>query len=105
MPYHGYVYRILTAQGPDAPGGEYDYVSRGHMIAGFALVAFPAEYGVSGVMTFLVNHDGVISQKDLGPDTRRLALGMRLFNPDLTWTSPRIPNLSAETLSASPPSR
>ena len=104
-PYHGYVYRILTAQGPDAPGGEYDYVSRGHMIAGFALVAFPAEYGASGVMTFLVNHDGIIFQKDLGPDTRRLALGMRSFNPDLTWTSPRIPDLSADSLSASPPSR
>jgi DUF2950 family protein len=84
-PYHGYFYRILTGQGPQAPGGAYDYVVRGHMIGGFAMVAFPAEYGVSGVMTFLVNHDGVVYQKDLGANTSRLAEAMKRFDPDSTW--------------------
>jgi len=94
-PYHGYVYRILTAQGPDAKDGAYDYITKGHMIGGFALVAFPARYGVSGVMTFLVNHDGVVFQKDLGPNTRALALKMKVFNPDGTWTKADVPELSA----------
>jgi DUF2950 family protein len=94
-PFHGYLYRILTAQGPAAPGGAYDYVTRGHMMAGFALVAFPAEYGVSGVMTFIVNHDGVVYQKDLGPRTRPLALAMRTFDPDRTWAQSEIPELTA----------
>jgi DUF2950 family protein len=85
-PYHGYFYRILTAQGPAAPGGAYDFLAHGRMIGGFALVAFPAQYGVSGVMTFIVNHDGVVYQKDLGPDTPALARAMKLFNPDHTWT-------------------
>jgi hypothetical protein len=85
-PYHGYYFRILTAQGADAPGGAYDYIARGHMIGGFALVAFPAEYGVSGVMTFIVNHDGVVYQKDLGPRTLTLGREMKRFNPDRTWT-------------------
>jgi hypothetical protein len=84
-PYHGYVYRILTAQGPGARDGAYDYVVRRHMIAGFALVAFPAEYGVSGVMTFIVNQDGVVYQKDLGAKTRETAMAMRAFDPDDTW--------------------
>ena len=84
-PYHGYYYRILTAQGADAPGGAYDYVVRGAMIGGFALVAYPAEYDNSGVMTFLVNHDGVIYEKDLGPDTAKQARAMKPFNPDDTW--------------------
>jgi hypothetical protein len=84
-PYHGYYYRILTAQGPDAPDGAYDYLAHGRMIGGFALVAFPARYGVSGVMTFLVNHDGVVYQKDLGPRTATLARAMKMFNPDETW--------------------
>ena len=99
-PFHGYIYRILTAQGPAARDGAYDYVTNGHMIAGFALVAFPAEYGVSGVMTFLVNHEGVIYQKDLGPNTRTLARAMRAFNPDGTWTKSQIPELTS--VSASP---
>jgi hypothetical protein len=85
-PYHGYVYRILKAQGPHAPGGAYDYVVRGKMIGGFALVAYPAEYGSSGVMTFVVNHDGVVYEKDLGPDTEKLAQAMKTFDPDDTWT-------------------
>jgi len=84
-PYHGYLFRILTRQGPDAPDGAYDYVVRGHMIAGFALVAYPAQYGASGVMTFLVNHDGVVYEKDLGPTTAALGAAMRSFNPDSTW--------------------
>jgi hypothetical protein len=100
-PFHGYLYRILTAQGPDAPGGEYDYIARGHMIAGFALVAFPAQYGVSGVMTFIVNHDGVVYQKDLGPGTRTIALAMRKFNPDATWTKTDVPELAVTA--AAPP--
>lgn len=85
-PYHGYLFRILTAQGPHAPGGAYPYIVRGQMLAGFALVAFPARYGVSGVMTFIVNHDGVVYQKDLGPRTPSLAQVMRSFDPDATWT-------------------
>jgi hypothetical protein len=84
-PYHGYYYRILKAQGKDAPGGAYDYVVNGKMIGGFALVAYPARYGSSGIMTFIVNHDGVVYQKDLGKDTEKAAQAMKLFNPDRTW--------------------
>lgn len=85
IPYHGYYYRILTRQGPTAPGGALNYVVGGNMIGGFALVAYPAEYGNSGVMTFLVNHDGTVFQKDLGPNTRQAAQRMTAFNPDHTW--------------------
>jgi hypothetical protein len=85
-PYHGYFYKILTAQGPDAAGGAYDYIVHGQLIGGFALVAYPADYGASGVMTFLVNHDGVVFEKDLGPDTAVTAEKMTSFNPDSTWT-------------------
>lgn len=85
-PFNGYLFRILTGQGPTAPDGAYDYIVRGHMIAGFGLVAFPAEYGVSGVMTFIVNHDGIVYQKDLGPTTNAIATAMRRFGPDTTWT-------------------
>jgi hypothetical protein len=85
VPYHGYYYRILSAQGPDAPGGAYDYLVRGQMIGGFALVAYPAQWGSSGVMTFIVNHDGVVYEKNLGPKTAELADKMRTFNPDATW--------------------
>lgn len=84
-PFHGYVFRILTAQGPDAPGGAYNYVVRGHMIGGFAMVARPASYGDSGVMTFLVSHDGKVFQKDLGEATPRIVSAMKAFNPDSTW--------------------
>ena len=84
-PYHGYFYRILIAQGPDAPGGAYDFVVRGHMIGGFALVAYPASYGASGIMTFIVNQDGVVYQKDLGPKTAQAANAMKTYNPDRTW--------------------
>ncbi len=84
-PFHGYYFKILTKQGAAAPGGEMDYVVRGKMIGGFALVAYPAEYRNSGVMTFLVNHAGTVFQKDLGPDTARIAERMSSFNPDRTW--------------------
>jgi hypothetical protein len=83
--YHGYYYRILTAQGPAASDGAYDYMAHGHMIGGFALVAFPAQWGNSGVMTFIVNHEGVVYEKDLGPDTAAIARAMKLYNPDSTW--------------------
>jgi len=85
-PYHGYYYKILTKQGPAAPGGAHDYVVNGRMIGGFALVAYPAEYRNSGVMTFLVNYDGTVYQKDLGRDTPALAEEMTAYNPDKTWT-------------------
>ncbi|WP_229189093.1 DUF2950 domain-containing protein [Bradyrhizobium brasilense] len=85
MPYHGYYYRILKAQGSDAPGGALNYVVKGKMIGGFALVAYPPEYGNSGVMTFLVNHAGTVYQKDLGSRTDFLAKRMIVFDPDQTW--------------------
>src|SRR5499426_32739 len=85
IPYHGYYYKMLTGQGPSAPGGAYDYVVRGQMVGGFALVAYPAQYGSSGIMTFIVNHDGVIYEKDLGPNTPAMAQSMMKFNPDETW--------------------
>jgi hypothetical protein len=84
-PYHGYYYKVLTRQGPNAPGGALDYVVRGNMIGGFALVAYPAEYRNSGVMTFVVNHEGNVYEKDLGPNTAAIAAGMTAFNPDNTW--------------------
>jgi hypothetical protein len=84
-PFHGYVYRLLKSQGPNAPGGAYDYMVRDKMLGGFALIAAPAEYGSSGVMTFLVNHDGVVYSKDLGEDTSKAALSIESFNPDQSW--------------------
>jgi hypothetical protein len=86
IPFNGYYFRILKAQGKNAPGGDYDYVIRGRMIGGFALVAYPAQYGVSGIMTFLVNHDAVVYQKDLGKETAKTAAAMTKFDPDKTWT-------------------
>ena len=86
VPYHGYYYRILTSQGKDAPGGAYSYLVKGKMIGGFAVVAYPAEYGNSGVMTFIVNHDGKVFQKNLGAKTAALAKSMKEYNPDKTWT-------------------
>jgi len=85
VPYHGYYYRILDRQGPAAPGGAYDYVANGHMIGGFALVAFPATWGNTGVMTFVVNQDGVVHQKDLGPETATVARAMTAYDPDRSW--------------------
>ena len=85
IPYRGYYYKILKGQGTNAPGGAYQYVINGHMVAGFALVAWPAEYGVSGVMTFVVNQNGMVYEKDLGLKTEAVAKAMTLYNPDRTW--------------------
>jgi hypothetical protein len=84
-PYLGYYYRILKTQGKNSSDGAYDYMVKGKMIGGFALVAYPAKHGSSGVMTFIVSHDGVVYQKDLGRNTERAAQAMKLFNPDSTW--------------------
>ena len=84
-PYNGYFYRILKAQGKSAKGGAYSYLVKGKMMGGFAIVAYPASYAVSGVKTFIVNHDGVVYQKDLGPKTVKLAKTMKAYNPDKTW--------------------
>jgi hypothetical protein len=84
-PYHGYYFRVLKSQGPDAAGGAFDYVVNGKMIGGFALVAWPAEYGVSGVRTLLINHEGVVYEKDLGATTDIQARQMTRFNPDKSW--------------------
>jgi len=84
-PYHGYFYKVLLAQGPEARGGAQDYVVHGLMIGGFALVAWPAEYGVSGIKTFVVNQDGVVYEKDLGPATATAAKAITRFNPDKSW--------------------
>jgi hypothetical protein len=86
-PFHGYFFRILTQQGPAAPGGARDYLVNGQMSGGFALVAWPAQYDVTGVMTFVVNKDGEVREKDLGPDTAAAARGLQHYNPDDTWTA------------------
>ncbi len=83
--YRGYVFRILKAQGPDATGGARDYLVRGSMIGGFAFVAYPAEYGVTGIKTFQVNREGIVWEKDLGPNTKAVASMLKRFNPDKTW--------------------
>lgn len=83
--YHGYYFRVLKEQGPSAPGGRFNYVINGNMVAGYALVAYPARWGVSGVMTFIVNQRGKVYQKNLGPKTSDIAGKMKLFNPDITW--------------------
>jgi hypothetical protein len=85
-PYHGYFFKILKGQGPAAPLGEMDFVVQGVMIGGFALVAAPAEYGVTGVKTFIVSHYGVVYEKDLGPETLDLFRAMERFDPDSTWS-------------------
>lgn len=86
VPFDGYFFRILKSQGPHAPGGEKDYVVSGKMTAGFAFVAYPAEYRSSGVMTFIVSKAGVVYEKDLGPNTTQLGEAMIAFNPDSTWS-------------------
>jgi len=85
VPFHGYYYKILKEQGKDAPGGAYGYVAKGKMIGGFALAAYPAQYGNSGVMTFIVNKDGLVYQRDLGRNTAKIVQGMKTYNPDQTW--------------------
>jgi DUF2950 family protein len=84
-PYHGYLFKILTRQGKHALGGKYNYVINGHMIAGFAMVAWPAEYGETGIMTFIVNQQGRVFQKDLGPAAAKIAKKIREYDPDPTW--------------------
>lgn len=84
-PYHGYYYKILTEQGADNPGGAYSYLVRGKMIGGFALVAYPARWGASGVMTLICNHQGVVYEKNLGKDTGAIAERMTRYNPDASW--------------------
>jgi hypothetical protein len=83
--FHGYYFKILKGQGPAAPMGRLDYVIEGVMIGGFALVAVPAEYRVTGVKTFIVNNDGIVYQKDLGPNSLDIVKSMELYNPDTTW--------------------
>ena|SRR5687767_995532 len=85
-PFHGYFFKVLKGQGPAAPLGELDFVVKDVMIGGFALIAFPAQYRVTGVQTFIVSHDGVVYQKDLGPQTLELAGAIDRFNPDKSWT-------------------
>ncbi len=84
-PYHGYYFRILNAQGENAKGGAYSYMVDGSMIGGFAIVAYPAVYRASGVKTFSVNHEGVVYEKDLGPETAKLAVAITAFDPDNSW--------------------
>jgi hypothetical protein len=84
-PYNGYFYRILKAQGESAHGGAYSYLVKGKMVGGFAIVAYPATYAVSGVKTFIVSHEGIVYEKDLGPKTVKLAKSIQAFNPDKTW--------------------
>jgi hypothetical protein len=85
QPYHGYFFKILKGQGPAAPLGAMDFVVNGAMIGGFALAAAPADYRVTGVKTFLVSYEGIVYEKDLGPDTLRIFQEMQLYNPDKTW--------------------
>jgi hypothetical protein len=85
-PFHGYYFRMLKGQGKNAPGGAKDYVVDGKMVGGFAFVAYPAEYGNSGVMTFMINQDGVVLQKDLGKTTTETATAMTEFDPDSSWS-------------------
>jgi DUF2950 family protein len=87
VPYHGYYFRIMQSQGPDAPGGAFEYIVDGNMIGGFALVAWPAKYGVSGIKTFIVNHDGIVYEKYLGSDTATLVNQIARFNPDKSWSA------------------
>jgi Protein of unknown function (DUF2950) len=86
--YYGYYFKVLTSQGPHAPGGAKSYIANGAMRGGFAMVAWPADYGESGVMTFLIGKDGVLREKDLGPDTATLAPAIEAFDPDSTWKAP-----------------
>lgn len=91
--YHGYYYKILKSQGKDAPGGAYDYVIGGRMRSGFALIAWPIRYGDTGVMSFIVSHDGQVYEKDLGPKTDAIARSMTRFNPDSSWKKVDVPGV------------
>jgi len=84
-PFHGYYFKVLKGQGPAAPLGQMDFVVEGLMIGGFALAAVPAQYKVTGIQTFIVSHDGIVYQKDLGPDSLTIFKNMERYNPDKTW--------------------
>ncbi len=84
-PFRGYFYKVITRQGADAPGGRYDYIINGNMIAGFGLIAFPADHSNSGVMTFMCNHQGKVYETDFGPDSDLIAAGIDEYNPDASW--------------------
>jgi hypothetical protein len=86
-PYHGYFFRILKEQGPNASGGAVNYIASGKMIGGFALIAWPMEYGATGIQTFIVNHQGIVYAKDLGPTTSTVAAAVTRFDPDKSWHS------------------
>jgi hypothetical protein len=89
--FYGYHYKILSKQGKDAPGGAYDYIIGKRMRSGFAAIAWPVRYGDTGVMSFMVSHDGIVYEKDLGPDTKSIAEGMASFDPDSTWRKVEVP--------------
>lgn len=96
-PYHGYYLKILKAQGENAPGGQMDYISDGKMVRGFGLLAYPAKYGVSGVMTFMVNQAGIVYQKNLGPETEEVAKAITKYDPDKTWNkAERMPSAASK---------
>ena len=96
-PLHGYYFKVLKGQGPAAPLGKMDFVVKGVMIGGFALAAAPSDYRVTGVMTFIVSHDGIVYQKDLGPTTLELFQKMERYNPDKTWSPVKEPSTAAGT--------
>ena len=91
QPFHGYRFKVLTAQGASAPGGAYDYIINGNMVAGFALVAYPAHWGESGVMTFIVNQWGKVYERNLGQDSADIGAAMTEFDPDSDWTAVAVP--------------
>lgn len=97
--YHGYIYRILKSQGTNAPGGAREYFVQGKMMGGFAAVAYPVEYAVTGVKTFMVNHDGMVQEKDLGAHSNHLAASLQSYNPDKTWSEAPREETEAETAS------
>ncbi|MBK6600976.1 MAG: DUF2950 family protein [Betaproteobacteria bacterium] len=103
-PYRGYYFRILTRQGKNAAGGAYSYVINGRMIAGFAMIAYPASYDETGVKTFIVNHNGTVYERDLGPNTAKLAAGIRAFDPSKGWNvgSPNSHSLFSQETGAPP---
>jgi hypothetical protein len=85
-PFHGYYFKVLTGQGPNAPGGAGSYLDDGAMTKGFAMAAWPSNYGSTGIMTFFVDKTGIVYQKDLGPGTGKIAAGFTSYNPDASWT-------------------
>lgn len=99
-PYWGYYFRILTAQGASAKGGAYSYMANRDMIGGFAIIAYPAQYGASGIKSFIVNHDGMVFEKDLGSSTAKLAAAIKVFNPDASWSATQ--DLKLEQKAGSP---